>query len=843
LSPRLGAPPPLRLLVPAFLALGLAVFGPALLGAPRHRSDDWGPHHDLTRALARGLQAGHVPRYLIGVSTGDSPFETYPFPAYAAAALLTLATGDLGNAPAALALLGLLAHAGLAALVARLAARLAPAPIAVGFGVLALLDVGSFASGAGASVLQVGLLHAALAQCLALLALDGVLAILAGGARPGRVAALWASAFLATATHPGGLLQLAPFAPALLLVAACARDTRPRRALLALLHLAIGVLAGAIVWAPFTERMLRHGLHLASPAPSLSAALLELAALREPATSWPAALAAGLLGLGAALLRRRAAALTLAAAAVLSLLGWTELPHRLWFDWLPLTLARWQCFRFLTLARPLLFVCAAYAAGLGWRYLTRRFPPLARGPAAVALPVAALLALSGPGPNELFSLVRSGVPDPEGFGQLVAWAARERAAVPPGRMARALWDGPEHAGHHLAAESGLPVFALGEAVGLMLRERIEDRSSESLRRFNVRWVVFRERAQWLGDAKGEQRFGGYTVRELPEWDGRLARIESGAGEVEVTRLEDERIDVDLGGTEAPALVALGLGYYPRWRARGPDGRALPVFALPATPQSSTRVVGAWLPPGTTTFTADGPLSSDRAGVPFAWVALGLAGLAVALSRPKLACRLVPLLRPRRLRLLAAAVLFAAVGGALVLAGLRRPVDSALALVPGWRPEAQVEARAPGGEWSTCTFSALRRDFECGPLGRLSHATAFAVRDHLASTAYLTPAILARPAQHRVDFRVRATRALEGAYRGAAWGPGGATLLCGGSPAELTRVPTVLSFASPAEPVSCELVLRTRGGNPQGATLVRQLALDLDRTRDVPLPPLTPPPLR
>jgi hypothetical protein len=145
--------------------------------------------------------------------------------------------------------------------------------------------------------------------------------------------------------------------------------------------------------------------------------------------------------------------------------------------------------------------------------------------------------------------------------------------------------------------------------GYLLRERISRASPQELRRFGVRWVVADGTSPTIGKASSEVVVGGYHIRELATWDGRFARVERGEGEARVLRLDDEAVTIELTGTDRPALVALGTGYYPRWRARAGD-RALPVYALPSAPGSELSVVAAWVPPGLTTFTPNGPLPSD-----------------------------------------------------------------------------------------------------------------------------------------------------------------------------------------------------------------------------------------
>lgn len=851
----MSAPPPSppatrRLFFLCFAVLAVLVFGPALLLAPRYKSWDFGPHHVLTRVLARGLSTGHVPRYLTSVSTGDSPYEMYPLPTYGLAAALTLLTGDEANAPAVLTSLAVSFHVLNSALIARLASHFAPLPLAFALGLAAFFDVGSFESGAAQTVLEVGLLHGALAQCLLLAATDAVLLALRFGTRRARAVAIWLLTGLAVAVHPSSLLYVAALLLALLVAAASSGTARPRNLLGVACHVTIGALLSAFAWLPFASRVMLYGLHFAYPAPPLFSALREFLALQQPPTSFPALLALGYLGALGGLLRRRGRCLVLAALTTALLLAFTELPHRLYFDWLPRTLARLQSFRFLTLARPLLFVSASLPLVCGWRWLRAR-----PGVMGLALPwgslaLGALAFVSTAwrsdvfptGIEELRSLVTAEVEDRPGFEELIAWARERQQYARPDRFARLMWAGPENASYHVAAETGMPTFFVGDGVAMLLRERIEDNSPESVLRFNVRWLVAHGQAPGRGDASSERRFGSYVVRELKEWDGHLARIEKGSGSVRVAALQDERIEVELTNTEAPALVALGLGYYPRWRAQRTDGTAVPVFAVPATPQASVRVLAAWLSPGRTIFSADAPLASDRLGLAPSVLGLGLAALTLASVRASRRARKRALrtFSARRLRLVAAGLLLGLVAATLILGALPRSVDRALRLVPGWRPEALVEARAPGSEWTRCRFDWLRRDFSCPDLGRIGDGVAYIVRDHPSSTPFLTPGIVAHPAQNRVEYRVRVRRRLEGRHWAATWGLGGATVRCGEQTLALDRRRRSVDLSSEPAATDCELELRTRGRAPQGATLVRADAVDVDRTRDVPWAPEQPP---
>src|SRR5262249_40535393 len=150
---------------------------------------------------------------------------------------------------------------------------------------------------------------------------------------------------------------------------------------------------------------------------------------------------------------------------------------------------------------------------------------------------------------------------------------------------------------------------LGAQPDLLLRERIEDGTAESLARFNVRWSIGIGRPPALGDPATEHQLGTYFIREIAGWDGKFARIERGTGTVRGTRLDDRVVEIEVAAP-GPVLVALGTGFYPRWRARHASGAEEPVYAYPATPTGSLHVMSAWVAPGRTTFTCDGPLPSD-----------------------------------------------------------------------------------------------------------------------------------------------------------------------------------------------------------------------------------------
>src|SRR6185295_9770844 len=80
-------------------------------------------------------------------------------------------------------------------------------------------------------------------------------------------------------------------------------------------------------------------------------------------------------------------------------------------------------------------------------------------------------------------------PDPFGRASLERWAGDRVREITPGAWARALFEEDTHEHFHLTARTGLPTFHMSPEPDLLLRERIEDTSDASLRRFNVRWVV------------------------------------------------------------------------------------------------------------------------------------------------------------------------------------------------------------------------------------------------------------------------------------------------------------------------------------------------------------------
>jgi hypothetical protein len=362
-------------------------------------------------------------------------------------------------------------------------------------------------------------------------------------------------------------------------------------------------------------------------------------------------------------------------------------------------------------------------------------------------------------------------PDLEGQAELERWAAQQAMQIRPNRWARALFEMTSHEHMHLTAKTGMPTFHLSPIPDLLLRERIEDTSPESLARFNVRWVVAVGASPQLGEPDTEQEFGTYRVREVKAWDGNFARIERGTGNVRVTRLDDKAVEIEVDARE-PVLVALGMGFYPRWRATHASGAAEPVFALPSIKDGKLHVVAAWVAPGKTTFTCDAPLPSDGSGRVLAMLAalFAIASIIVwrrARWRVRVLRRAIWLRNQLRARwrrgveLIVPALLIVLVVYGAIARGTAQ--EAVLVGSSGIRSIATVEARYPDGEWQRCGFSAVTGSYGCADLVTVSDATINLLNDAPPSWAFITPAIAAYAERSEVEVRITRTLRLGGRY--------------------------------------------------------------------------------
>jgi hypothetical protein len=808
---------------------------------------DWAVHHAILKHLVDGLRQGHVPSWVHSVSTGDSPYDLYAFLPYylaAKAALLTNTT-DL---TLVLVRSAVVIHSLAALFAAFLARRLVHWPWAIVVGLATLFDVGSVWGGGIEGLFAMGVTHSALAQAIWSLVLVVVLASLERP-RLWKSGCIWALVALAVACHPLAIVSALASVAALGLVALLARDVPPQRALCAMLHVSVGVLLVAFVWMPFSERLLRYGVHYGIPPASAAEQLGHLLSQPVPEASVAALVYAGYLGILVGALSRRAAPTLLACFAASIMAGQFDQLYSL-LDLVPsLETARFQMVRLPSAAKVPIYACAVYLVQSALARVKAPNSPLSRQV------LAALLALG------VFGVVRSGLPyldqftenvrwlasrdapDSAGLRALISWAREQNQAMQPDRYGRLLDEDERRSFvvYHVNAESGLPTLWLGPTLPLLfLRERIEDASPSSLRRFNVRWVMRADRAPTRGDPATQMRFGRYFVRELPDWDGRFARVERGAGDVLVTRLDDERVDVELRNTNEPALVALGTGYYPRWQAQHDARGALPVYALPAFDGARLHVVSAWLPPGHTTFSPTGALPSDGKGrAPTA-----LAGL-LALSICVVWARL-PRVKQRLLRALArcsawsrknvqplgmgAAGVFALGALALGIATQFRPAP-ALQLGNGLWPGARVEVRSTEGSeapWRRCRYAALYGAYRCPEQVLVQDSVTALLNDAPPSLPFVVPAIRIAASESAGEVRVSLRARLSGEYWAATNGPAITFSASGEAPAIVSGEQSVLLFGGSSEAREIILSAQIPKKKPLEISIVQRERLEPER---------------
>jgi len=770
------------LVIAIVVVAGLAVFRDILTESPDWQMGDWGPQRAVLANVMPALPGLDVPVWNHAVSTGDAPLELYPALSYLVTGHLALALGLEHDLPLALMIAAVLVHLTIAAATTGIAMRVAPRPLALVIGLFTLVDSGAVAHGGTVGLFRWALLHSALALAASTIAALGILSALR---RPGLAASatIWIATAVATIAHPAGLLAAAASMVALGAVALLASDLPPRRAVAALGHVALGVALGALVWMPLAARILAYGQHFPNPMRSPAQLLEDLLAHPSPVSAFAALEYIGYFGMLAALWSRRAVAVFVAASAFVLLLGLCDAPY-LALELAPgLGVARLGTERLAQLARPFVWAASAYGLAIftahvavAWRGATR--PRRLIAAAVLGIIAGATLRALPPvwtsASDRAANEARVYAADPFGRAQLAQWATERVAEITPGQWARALFEEDTHEHFHLTAETGLPSFHMSPQPDLLLRERIEDTSPASLRRFNVRWAIGLDRSPALGDAATETVLGSYHIRELPAWDGKFARIERGTGEVTVTRLDDRGVELDVTGTAEPVLVVLGTGYYPRWRARHASGAAEPVYAYPTIPGGRLHVVAAWLAPGRTTFTVDGPLPSDHDGRALAVLAALAAAAGVAIwRRRRWRLRVLRGIARWRTRWAGAGAIAIRAGVPLVLLILlargcfdHTVATRALELGGGLRATAHVDARGRDGAWQACDYVPLTGAYDCDGLLTAYDATANLLNDAAPSWGFVTPAILASADTAGVEIRIRLRARLSGTYYAA-----------------------------------------------------------------------------
>ncbi len=772
------------LVVAIVVAAGLTTFWDTLTVAPDWQMGDWGPHHAVIANLMPSLPGLDVPVWNHALSTGDAPLELYPAFTSLVTGHVALALGLEHDIPLALMIVAVIVHVTIAVTTTVIAMRIAPKPLALIVGLIALVDSGAIAHGGTVGLFRWALLHSGLSLAFSMV---GALGILAALRRP-RLAAsitIWIAIALATACHPAGLIAAASMCIALAAVALLAGDVPPRRALVAIGHVAIGVTLSAFVWMPLAERILAYGQHFPNVLRSPGRLLEDLLAAPSPVTSYAMLGYAGYFGILAGLWSRRATVVFVSAAALVLLVGLSDTAY-LAFDLAPgQGVARLGTERLAQLARPLVAAAGAYGISVFAASAIRAWAGASTRQRLVAAALIGILSgavirvapgLWWNGVQRAYSDSRVYAPDPLGRQMLVAWGTEQAKAITPQTWARAVFETDTHEHMHLTAETGLPTFHGSWLPDLLLRERIEDLGEASLRRFNVRWAIASDKSPSLGDPDSEITFGTFRIREIKAWDGKFARIENGAaGDVRVLRLDDRAIEIEVTGTTEPVLVALGTGYYPRWRAHHASGAEEPVYALPTIPEGKLHVVSAWVAPGKTTFTVDGPLPSDGKGRILSLLAalLGIAGIVVwKVRRARFAVLHRLALERRRLPRLLAALARVGVPAAWIALLARggvedRGVTQSLELGTGARATATVEGRVEGGAWQTCDYSRLEGVHYCDGLVIATDGMAATLNDAAPSWGFNTPAIVVTPDEPNAEVRIRLRARLAGTYWTAA----------------------------------------------------------------------------
>jgi hypothetical protein len=779
--------PPANTTVPLVITLvivfGLGTFWDTLTITPDWQLGDWGPQRAVLSRVIDSMPGFDLPVWNHAVGTGDAPLEIYPKLAYLVTGHFALAFGLSDDLPLAMMIVAVLVHIGIAVGTAILAMRVSGSkPIGLVVGIAAVVDSGAVAHGGTVGLFRWALLHSAMALAFAMIAAVGITGLLARP-RLRSAIAIWIGTALACATHPAGLIAAAATMIALAAVALLATDVPPRRPLVAMLHVGLGVALGAAMWMPLAERILAYGQHFPNAIRDPATLLENLLSAPSPVTAYAMLAYAGYFGILAGLWSRRANVVFVAAAALVLLVGLCDAPY-LALDLAPgKSVARLGTERLASLARPFLGACGAYAIALFAREAMRGWGTAKPQRKAIAAAIAAILAVGAirvipslwsSSSTRAFQESQAFAPDPAGRAELVRWGAKRAAELRPDAWGRALFESDTHEHFHLTAQTGLPSFHLAPQPDLLLRERIEDTSAESLRRFNVRWVIAEGSSPALGDPDTERELGTFRVRELKSWDGQFARIERGTGTVKVLALDDRHVVIDVVATE-PVLVALGTGFYPRWRATHANGANERVYALPSIPNGTLRVVSAWVAPGKTTFTVDGALPSDGKGRIFTILA-ALFAIAIIVAWRVRRVRWRVLRQAALLKRRIPTAILVRVGIPVVVllllvkgcADARGPMK-AFELGSGVRAHASVQARTTDGDWQDCDYAVTTGIFSCDGLVQVYDGMAALLNDARPSWAFNTPGIIAFALRDEVELRVRLTTELDGTYWMAASG--------------------------------------------------------------------------
>ena len=497
----LRAPPAnttVPLVVTLVIVFGVGTFWDTLTVSPDWQLGDWGPQRAVLARVMDAMPGLDLPVWNHAVGTGDAPLELYPKLAYLVTGHAALAMGMSDDLPLAMMIVAVLVHLGIAVGTTLLAMRVSGSKvIALVVGIAAVVDSGAVAHGGTVGLFRWALLHSAMALAFAMIAAIGIVGALQRPRLRSSIA-IWIGTALACATHPAGLIAAFATLLALAAVALLASDVPPRRALVAMMHVVIGVALGAAVWMPLAERILEYGQHFPNPIRDPATLLENLLAAPSPVTAFAMLAYAGYFGILAGLWSRRASVVFVAATALVLLVGLCDAPY-LALDLAPgKSVARLGTERLASLARPFLAACGAYAIALFAREAMRGWRAAKPERKAIAAAIVAILSVAlvrvvpsvwGSASSRAFQETQAFAGDPQGRAELVRWAQQRVAELRPDAWGRAMFESDTHEHFHLTAITGLPTFHMGPQPDLLLRERIEDSSAESLRRFNVKWVI------------------------------------------------------------------------------------------------------------------------------------------------------------------------------------------------------------------------------------------------------------------------------------------------------------------------------------------------------------------
>lgn len=357
-----------------------------------------------------------------------------------------------------------------------------------------------------------------------------------------------------------------------------------------------------------------------------------------------------LLGMIAALIRRRPGATAFAVLGFallyvasqestfdLSLLDLSPFFRRIWYT------------RLYGVTKVAWMLCAGYAVGLALRVppWPDRPPPRWTDGARRAVPLAIAAACLAPFANGLRVEYRARIealrnnarhtaPGEAGWREYLAWS---RAELQPefGRgFFRVMHVTPANDEHHVytaALSNGVPIYKTRYTPGVGFNNFPgfdnlpgADVTEELMDLLAVRYVVCHPDCS-VANATRLRAFGPYSVwRRTSAATGRVAAIGAAVDDV---RWERERVRFRVRGAAAGAVVRLGIGSYPRWRATL-DGRPLEVRAHPIVEGRPGSVIELPVRDGEVALTYE-RLPVFRAG--YAITLLGLAVSALSLAWP------------------------------------------------------------------------------------------------------------------------------------------------------------------------------------------------------------------